>query len=92
MSTDWHRSANERRLMDPATVDTKVRRIGKLVASKDLSGAALAEYQLYVLLLASIAEGKCQSPANCAAVALRTQAIDMPRWPGKSRPGAADGR
>lgn len=58
--------------IDPAWVEKRVRHIVGLKSGEE---AAEAEAALYRTLLYGIADGRVQSPGNCAAIALRTQKL-----------------
>ena len=53
--------------MTPVEVKAKVDRI---LSSKNESHRSIAALSLYMELMRAIADGKCQSPSNCAAIAL----------------------
>lgn len=46
----------------------------------DAEVAHSLEDSLHQLLLASIAEGTCEDPVECAKLALTSQQISFPRW------------
>ena len=48
--------------------------------ASDAERAHSAEDVLYLRVLAAIAAGRCESPAACAAEAIKTQEISFMRW------------
>lgn len=64
--------------MTPRKVKAEVGRIRKM--ADDDESAHCAEDDLYLNVLAAIAEGRCADPAACAAEAVKTKGIDFHRW------------
>ena len=67
--------------MDPATVERRLANVAKQAVKGDHVTAHDFEYVLWKDVLIAIANGTCQSPKNCAAMALRTTKLDFHRWP-----------
>jgi len=56
----------------------RVDEISKIYIYDD--NAHVAEDSLHVAVLSSIADGTCETPAECAKAALTTLVIDFARW------------
>jgi hypothetical protein len=66
--------------MTPDEVAQRIVAIKRYSDDGDDADAHVREDLLYRDLLSAIAEGRCSDPAECARLALTTQAIDFARW------------
>ena len=74
--------------MTPADVD---RRVKAVLRHKDSALRYNEAHELFRALLCAIATNKCQSPSNCAAIALRVEETSESAPAVDSRPGKKRG-
>lgn len=80
-SGDWMiERMNAERTMTRDDVIAAILRIQQLSDECDDPAAHIAEDDLYRNLIQSIADGRCDSPRECAAEALKTAGIKFSRW------------
>lgn len=66
--------------MTPAEVRAMLAGVHEEAENGDWESCHVAEDEMLVAVLRAIADGSCDSPAECAELALSTQKLGFHRW------------